>query len=201
MRDIVVLDSQSSWGPPHDGHPWADRLEPVDMYDLPAVDLGRYTGLLVEGMVDQEFLYAHRDLITSYLDGGGVVVWSGQLFRPWLPGCGMFTAKKISSFRDYVVEVVTPHPVFEGVDPEDLTFRKGVAGFFARGQHTPPPGAEVVLALAGGEPVVYVDRRTTNGTVLAHAGNGLLGFADPPSTAERIDAQLVDWIVAEGGRR
>ncbi len=212
MADIVLLDSRSTWAPPHAGRPWADRLDVVDVYDLPTVDLARYAGVVVEGMVDQQFLHAKRDVVAAGLGGGGVVVWSGQLFRPWLPGCAAFVATTITTFGDYAVKVVGPHPVFAGVDPDDLTFRRGIAGFFARGHHPPPAGAEIVLALAGGDPVVYVDRQTTKGTVLAHAGGGLLGWAHgavgpagtpspKPSTAERIDGQLLDWIVAEAGRR
>lgn len=200
MAEIALLDSRTSPTPPHRGRPWSERLDVIDAYDLPGTDLASYSGVIVEGMVDQELLLDHRDVIASYLDGGGVVVWSGQLFRPWLPGCGAFVPTTISSFRDYQVEVASPHPVFDGVDPVDLTFRRGVAGFFARGQHPPPPGAEVVLTLAGGDPVVYVDRRTTAGTVFAHAGTGILGWAHSPSSAERIDVQLLDWIVTEGRR-
>ena len=39
----------------------------------------------------------------------------------------------------YRVAELAPHPIFDGVDPDDLTLRKGVAGFFARGHHPPPP--------------------------------------------------------------
>lgn len=201
MADIALLDSRSSTEPAHHGQPWADRLDIVDVYDLPGLNLDRYAGIVVEAMVDQEFLLRHRRVIASFLHDGGVVVWSGQLFRPWLPGCGLFAATEISSHRDYAIEVVAPHPVFAGVDPDDLTFRRGVAGFFARGHHPPPPAAEVLLTLAGGAPVVYVDRETTTGTVLAHAGSALLGWADRSSSAGRIGPQLLDWMTAERGRR
>ncbi|MGH9182303.1 MAG: phosphate starvation-inducible protein PhoH [Acidimicrobiales bacterium] len=195
---VALLDAQTATTP-HD-EPWARCIDIVDVYDLGRVDLGRYSGVVVEGMVDQEHLYRQRHQIGAYLDGGGLIVWSGQLFRPWLPGCGPFVPKEIRSFRDYAIRVVRPHPVFDGVDPEDLTLRRGVAGFFARGHHPPPEGAEVLLSLAEGEPVVYVDRTTTKGTVFAHAGTGLLRWAEPGSTAARISPQLLAWVQEGGGR-
>ena len=87
-----------------------------------------------------------------------------------------------------------------GVREEDLTFRRGVAGFFARGHHRPPPGAEILARLVDpedGEPIVYVDRVSTAGVILVHAGNDLIASVDRDSTAGRIAAQLVGWMLAE----
>ena len=174
-----------------------DAVEAVDIYDLPTVDLGRYRGLVVASGADQELLLRHRDRIRAFLDDGKVVAFSGHLFRPWLPGAGMFVPKAIRSFDDYRVTLVRPHPVFHGVHEEDLTFRKGVAGFFARGHHQPPAGADVLATLPDGEPIVYVDRVSTRGVILVHAGNDLLASTDPDSTAGRIAGQLVRWILEE----
>ena len=38
-------------------------LEPIDVYDLPSADLGRFSGLVVSDRVDQEFLHQERDTI------------------------------------------------------------------------------------------------------------------------------------------
>ncbi len=198
---IALLDTQTSPFPAYEQEAWGAEVEAIDAYELPRTGLDRFVGLVVQGMVDQELLYCHRGRIRSFLDEGKVVVWSGQLFRSWLPGCGTFIPAKIRSHHDYTVEVVTPHPIFEGVDPADLTYRRGVAGFFARGHHPLPEGAEVILALAGGEPIVYIDRATTAGTILAHAGTGLLGWADSTSTAVRINMQLLAWMRDEAERQ
>ncbi|MCI0687899.1 MAG: hypothetical protein L0Y54_11775, partial [Sporichthyaceae bacterium] len=172
-------------------------LASIDVYDLPAADMAGYVGLIVAGSVDQELLWRERARIRDFLDGGRVLAFSGHLFRPWLPGAGLFVPKTIRSFRAYTVRLVRPHAVFAGVHEDDLTFRRGVAGFFARGHHPPPDGAEIIATLADGEPVVYVDRVSSGGTMLVHAGNDLLGYAGGESTAGRIAPQLVDWIRTE----
>ncbi len=198
MPDIALLDPGNFFVEQQRQYPLVrDEVEAIDIYDLPDVDLSRFLGLFVPGLADQEFLLWERERIRAFLDDGKVLVFSGHLFRPWLPGGSAFVPKAIRSVRDYTVQVARPHPIFEGVEPQDLTFRKGVAGFFARGHHPPPDGVEVLLTLAGGEPIVYLDRRSTRGTILAHAGNDLLGYAGSETTAGRIVPQLLRWMRQE----
>jgi hypothetical protein len=205
--DIALLDVGIGDGPVHMKYDFVrEVVEPLDMYELPAADLSPYIALIITGNVDQELLYRERQIIRDFLDAGKVLVFSGHLLHSWLPGAGTFVPKEIHSFRDYGIRIVKPHPIFEGVKEEDLTFRRGVAGFFARGHNPPPEGAEVLLELAGGEPVVYVDRRSTKGVILAHSGYDLLAHGldrlyddgAPRTTAGRIGPRLLDWIRAEG---
>lgn len=196
---ILLLDAQTSATPQREEPIVRERMVVEDLYRLPDLDLAPYRALHVSGMVDQELLWRHRDVIAGFLDQGKVVVFCGHLLHPWLPGSGTFVPASVTSYRDYVVHIVAPHPVFEGVDARDLTFRRGVAGFFARGHNPPPPGAEVLATLAGSQPVTWIDRSTTRGTVFVHAGNDLIGFADD-STASRLGPQLLDWVEAEAAR-
>ncbi|MGQ0845524.1 MAG: phosphate starvation-inducible protein PhoH, partial [Sporichthyaceae bacterium] len=91
----------------------------VDCYDLPALDLSAVAGLLVGPHVDQEFLYRHRDLVRAYLDGGGIVVFGGHLYREWLPGAGLFVPVPDRRRSTYRVERIADHPLFAGLSPED----------------------------------------------------------------------------------
>lgn len=173
---------------------FASFLDRIDAYDLPETDLAAYPGIVISSQVDQVFLYRHRDRIRSYLAAGGVIAFSGHLARPWLPGAGCFEPKTIESHDDYTVVEARPHPVFDGVDLSDLTAQRGVAGFFARGHNPPPDHATVLLRLADGEPIVYVDDRTTAGTIFAHSGNDLITLGRRSSTAARIPRQLAAWM-------
>lgn len=201
MPDIAFLDTRTQPFPIHEREPLrSEDLTPIDQYALPETDLVPFCGLIIGGASDQEFMLRHREVVRAFLDDGKVVAFSGHLFRPWLPGCGLFVPKRIRSVNDFKVSLVAQHPVFKGVDERDLTFRRGVAGFFARGHHPPPDGAEVIATLAPDEPVVYVDRKTTRGVIVAHSGNDLLGYADG-GTAGRIVPQLLRWMREEGRRR
>lgn len=170
MRPIAVIDMDIR--SPESTH----RAHRLDCYDLAGAELSRYAGLVVPPSVDQEHLFRHRDLIRGYLDAGGVVVFGGHLHRDWLPGASTFVPLSPPSLGAYRVADVADHPVFAGVEPDDLTFRRGVAGFFARGHHPPPESAEILVRLAGGEPVTYVDRSSTAGTILVQTTCDLLGY-------------------------
>lgn len=191
---LLDMDVRDGWEPAC--HPALHgQLTRIDCYALGDVPLERYAGLIVAGAaVDQEYLHRQRDRIRAYLDAGGVVVFGGHLHRPWLPGTGLFVPKRVRSHHDYMVRIVADHPVLVGVDARDLTFRRGVAGFFARGHHPAPPGAEVLVAFVSGEPVTYVDRATTAGTILVQATSHPLAHGGSGTTAERIPAQLLVWI-------
>jgi hypothetical protein len=64
-----------------------ERIDQLDCYSLDRIDLSGYRGLIIAGMVDQEYLLRRRPRIEAYLAGGGVLVFGGHLHRSWLPGC------------------------------------------------------------------------------------------------------------------
>lgn len=173
------------------------NLERIDMYELPQVDLSLVSGIVVSSQIDQDFLYRHRDQVRAFLQTGGVVAFSGHLSRQWLPGANCFQPKTIESHDDYTVVEANPHPVFEGVAMDDLTYHRGVAGFFARGHNPPPAESTPILRLESGEPIVYVDEVSTSGTIFAHSGNDLISMSQRSSTAARVPEQLVAWMRTE----
>lgn len=205
MQTVAQLDMDiRSPEDPLDSPQLKGRVERIDCYRLPELDLARYAGLVITSTVDQEFLAQHREVIEGYLDSGGVVVFGGHLHRKWLPASSAFVPLRGAKLRDYQVVEVADHPIFAGVDAEDLTFRRGVAGFFARGHHPLPEGARALTRLSGGQAATYLDEVSTNGTILVQSTCDLLGYATGlKSSAALIPRQLVSWIIdrSAGGRR
>jgi len=193
-----ISDGHRPAGPARPNPLMEERVAAIDIYGFQDTDLSRFRGLIVGTNIDQEHLYRHREVIERFLDAGKVLVFSGHLSQPWLPGAGMFVARPIHHHLDYSLTVVQPaHPVFAGVADEDITYQRGVSGFFSRGHNPPPAGATVVVTLPGGEAAVYEDRVSTRGVMLVHAGNDMIGFgsmAATPTSAARITPQLLDWI-------
>lgn len=169
----------------------------IDMYDLPQYDLSAHKIVVIDSYVDQELMLKQKEQISDFLSQGNLLLFSGNLFRPWLPGASSFVPKKITKHSDYNVMIAKPHPVLEGVEPDDLTYNKGVSGFFARGHHPLPPQAEVLLTLADGEPITYIDRHSTNGTIVVHSGTNLLRYTNRNNTSGRIREQLKRWMLEE----
>ncbi|MNI60577.1 hypothetical protein D3C73_1158040 [compost metagenome] len=122
--------------------------------------------------------------------------FGGQLFRHWIPGASLFVPKTIHTYLDYKVTVLD-HLIFDGVLSDDITYNKGVAGFFSRGHHPVPEGAEVLLKLAGEEPITYIDRHNSQGTIIVHAGRNLLKYRHQSSSAGRIGEQFHKFLYEE----
>jgi hypothetical protein len=188
VYNVAVLDMDTR-NP--EGGEWSDRLDRIDCYALGSTDLTRYQALIITPNVDQEHLTRQCRVIRSYLDSGGVVVFGGHLHREWLPGASAFVPLANRSLAGYRVVEVADHPIFRGKEPDELTFRRGVAGFFARGHHPIPAGAEVLTRLSGGEPATYLDRASTAGTIVVQATSDLLSYCGEA---------LLDWVVTESAQ-
>lgn len=190
---LLDMDIRSPETQPRD-----PRVHLVDCYALARTDLTGFAGLVVTPMTDQEYLARHRQVVEEFLAAGRVVVFGGHLHRDWLPGASAFVPLPRPSRRAYQVAEVAEHPIFAGVCASDLTLRRGVAGFFARGHHPPPPGARVLTRLAGGEPATYLDEVSSGGTILVQTSTDLLGYGTgEDDTSARIPGQLLDWVLAQ----
>ncbi len=199
-KSILMIDAGNMFGVKNrDGKDpfYREHIEFIDQYELPDANLDDYACVSINAFVDQVLLERNKDKIQHFLDQKKIVVYSGNLYLDWLPGASAFIPKEIRSHSDYNVSIAKQHPIFKGINPEDLTTNKGVAGFFARGHHPAPEGAEVLLTLPGGEPIVYIDRKSTKGTILAYVGNDLFGYMINSKSSLLIREQLFQWIQDE----
>jgi len=174
----------------------------IDEYELESTDLSNYNILMITYFVDQEYLYKHKQIIENFLNQGKVVVFCGHLFRQWLPGCSLFMPKKLNTYKDYLVQTIPGASLFDGVEVDDMVFNKGVAGFFARGYYYAPENAEVCLTFTDGKVISYIDRHTTNGTIIVHGGQNLLSYKNASDTKKKISEQTLELLKREvcGGK-
>ena len=197
--DFLLLDSGVEFSQPNVNN---EKLRPkakvIDQYDLEDYDLlgAGHKFMVIDEFVDQEYMTLCKDKIQAFLDQGNILLFQGHLFRHWIPGASLFVPKMIRHHSDYQITVLD-HPIFEGVLSDDLTYNKGVAGFFSRGHHPLPEGAEVLLRLAGEEPITYIDRNSSKGTIIMHAGRYLFGYESWSNSAARIADQLERFLYTE----
>lgn len=198
VNDILFIDPGHAFGLENRIDPFmTSNFTLVDQYTFGDLDLTPFKCIVMHDFVDQVYLTRHRDKIEHFLNDRNIVIWSGHLIREWLPGCPIFTPKEVTSFADYEVSIVAEHPVFEGVDTHEMTYNKGVAGFFARGSHTPVPAGAVVLLTLPDAAITYIDRETTNGTIFVHAGRDLFAQRMQNKSTDRISTQLLAWVHEE----
>ncbi|QGM32451.1 phosphate starvation-inducible protein PhoH [Bacillus sp. N3536] len=198
-NSILYLDPGHAFGLSNRTNPFMNKhFTIIDQYQLTHHNLEPYCCIVVHDFADQEYLYKNRAIIEGFLEAGKIVIFGGHLFREWLPGCPIFTPRTIESHEDYNVYKKINHPIFEGVDTDDMTYNKGVAGFFARVTHSPvPAGSDVLLTFRDGMAITYIDRQSTKGTILVHSGRDLFAHRMQNKSTDRISTQLLQWIQDE----
>ena len=173
---------------------FVDDLDQIDHYALEHADLSAYRALLVPAHLDQRFFGTLTGKISAFLDGGGTLVFNGHVAWPMLPEFAPFVVLPKVSLATLEVHRLTDHPVFAGVDARELTYRRGVAGFYARGHNPPPVGAVPLHGLGPARaPCDWVYSRPAGGRILMHAGNDLWMYAGSSDTTARIVPQLCRW--------
>ena len=178
----------------------AQHLERISPYCIDTQNLTSYKAILIPAHTDQRALAKAASSLRQYLDLGGILVFNGHVAYPFLDELQAFIPVPKTSLDYLMVECVTPHPIFEGVDGHDLSFRRGVSGFYGRGHNPPPAGAIVLNQLSGTQaPIDWFYQRPTGGAILMHSGNSMwMHFSDKTSAA-RITPQLFHWIETYSG--
>lgn len=195
MTSIVYLNHWSGDGPAALTGGERPRAVAEPLYALDRLDLARVRALLVPANVDQRYLLGQQGRLEAYLLAGGAMVFNGHVAYPFLRWLRPFVPGAARGLDGLRVHRAAAHPVFEGVDPEHLTFRRGVAGFYARGGNPPPDGARVLNTLGPDALAVdWVLALPGGGRLLTHSGNDLWMYAGSADSAGRIVPQLFDWL-------
>lgn len=174
----------------------AGRIARRDLYDFDTIELDGVGALLFSMHADQRFLAARAARIATFIENGGTVLANGHIAYPFLPHVGRYTPAPGQSIRHLRIHRMADHPIWDGVSENDLTFRRGVAGFYGRGGHQPPPGATVIHTVGvDAQPVDFI-YKLGSGRVLVHGGNDLWQYGGGDSTA-RIAPQLIAWLFGD----
>lgn len=174
----------------------AGHIAGLDQYAFDEAGLAGRRALVIGMHCDQRFLAGRAGLIADFLRHGGRVVASGHHAYPILPGIGGFAAAERPTLADLTIHRLVDHPVWTGVDGADLTFRRGVAGFYGRVWHDPPDGALIVNGIGPDRRPLDFIYGVDAGTVLFHGGNDLTGYGSADDSSGRILPQLLDWMMA-----
>lgn len=159
----------------------------------------RYAGaILIPMHADQHQLDSVRPVLEHFLVTGGTIVVCGEIQHPFLPDLRPFEPLAAMGTADLTVRIEAPHPIWAGVEPDDLTFQGGVTGRYGRGENPPPRGAAILTTVGQGRAAVdWLVEGYDGGRLLVHGGDDLWSFADGATTAARLAPQLIAWLLSE----
>ncbi|NFV79599.1 hypothetical protein [Magnetospirillum aberrantis] len=198
MRKCLFLRCQRDHAPAAFRSPsCGGRVDSVGQYELGRTDLDTYDAILVSMLADQHSLIDQTPRLEAFLDRGGTLVLNGHMAYPPVAGLRPFVPQTGRGTEALTIHRLADHPVFDGVDGADLTYRRGVAGFYGRG-HNPAPDGAIALNGIGPDrdPLDWVWQRPAGGTVFMHGGLDVWAYAADPTSAARMAPQLVDWLTA-----
>lgn len=198
MKPIVYLHHWTGKGPVVMTEGETPRTHILPLYSLEQVCLDDYSSILIPAHVDQRYLLTQQQRLEAFVDGGGTIVMNGHVAYPflrWLTPFEPVAYRGIDSLRIYPQ---TSHPVFEGVDYQDMMFRRGVAGFYARGANPVHPDAVVINTLGQDRlPVDWMLTLPQGGRLFVHSGNDIWMFHGSDDSTARIVPQLFAWLNRE----
>lgn len=192
---VLLVTNGLAPGPAIMEQPWAaGRIETIDMYDLPGEPFEDRRALWLTMNSDQRLLQRLDDRLDRYLGQGGTVVFCGHVAWPFLPELAEFVPLRGYGVDALRVRPAEAHPVWADIAPDELTFRRGVAGFYGRGHNPPPQDARILNTIAGGSaPVDWLLARPGGGRLLVHGGNDLWQYLDEGTSVDRLPPALLDW--------
>lgn len=173
-----------------------DSVELRDTYELDG--LPATCRLLLIGLTtDHIHLTRHRRLLEDFLGRGGtLVIGGGHVLTPIFEGAPLWQKAPSPHQVDLDVVRVAQHPVWQGINAEELSVRRGVRGFYGRGGYPELRDGDVVINTVQDLPV-DVELRRAGGRVLLHGGNDMWGFGVREEPGTGIRDQLLRWGTEE----
>lgn len=169
-----------------------------NLYTLSDIDLNQYAAVLLPSNSDQRFLVKQQVQLEAYLQQGGTMVINGHIAHPFLSCLTAFQPVAYRGVESFMLQRVAHHPIFKDVTTQDLTFRRGVAGFYSRGGN-PAPAEAFVIHTIGAEqlPVDWILTLPEGGRVFVHSGNDLWMFGGSQDSTQHVIPQLFQWLRGE----
>ena len=177
------------------GDKYREKLTIIPVCSFPETDLAPYDALIFPRGTDLEIVYPARQKIADFLHLGRIVISFGEVTSEWLPGCRWDGVKPED---DGPLEIRSYHPIFTRLKAEDLHWHKGATGWCCHGHFIAPAEAEILATNLLGDPVMYIDRNSTNGIILAasqldavcHLFHGIRG-------ADILFENMLNWVLEE----
>ncbi|MEM1416297.1 MAG: hypothetical protein AAGH15_15420, partial [Myxococcota bacterium] len=138
LQNTVALARSIAEPPP------GTAIRVIDQYAFRPEDLADVAGVLFCQHLDERHLGERRAVWDAFLSRGGALAVNGPFARPFLSALAPYRPSGDGSAAGWMLELAEAHPITAGVAAKDLSYRRGVVGFWARGGSTPPNGARVL---------------------------------------------------------
>lgn len=139
--------------------------------------------LIVPNGSDHIAMAKLKDKVAAFLEDGKSLFCFDGWFTNWIPGNQwiMSNEKKTIDIR-YKIKT-DRYNIFDGIDIDKLIYSHNISGWWACGYIDASENAEVLLEDTWQRPIIVLDEKTTNGTIILTA-SGPLGDSGAIPTDE-----------------
>jgi len=170
----------------------------VRQSDLTREHLEQASGLITSMHLDQLGMMAFSEALEAFLTRGGRWFYNGHMMRPLVFGLQPYQHIGEEGKAALALTQLADHPVFVGIDRDDLGARKGVAGFYGRGSNPLPDGALAITGVGRAQaPLDWDWTLPSGGRLFSHAGNDLQSVAGFDDATQQLSQNIIAWTIAE----
>ncbi|OCR88845.1 hypothetical protein CFT12S00416_05320 [Campylobacter fetus subsp. testudinum] len=194
MKDILFIGAKPSQLSNFKSLDEFKRVECVSQYNIEDMDFNRYSGILMTMYLDQYLIRKLSFKFENFLNLGGKVFYNGHIILPFLKELKEFEPIKNPKFTDFFITQCIYHKIYDQIDIEKLNTRKGVAGFYSRGQNPPPLNADIITFINGGNVCVDWEIGIGNGKFYSHCGNDLYTCGESYEINSEIFKNIISYL-------
>ena len=199
MKDILFVyfnDISSSSGMNGFDITKNKNLDFVWQYDLENVNFSAYKGIILSGGVDQILLSKLSARFCEFLENGGRLLFNGHVEKKFLPMLEIYEPVEFIKYPDFMITLINSHRIYKDLKIENFNEKKGVAGFYSRGQNPPPLKAKIITAIKQASVPSDWELDFGKGKFYAHAGVDLHIAASANDTQKLMD-NLIAYLRGE----
>lgn len=193
---IAFLTTQKDDYPDFIPERYKGNLVLIHETELAQTDPKSINILLIGAGLDQILFAKQTTWVQNFLANNGTLVFNGHISYPFLPELKQFRALPKRTREELTISPIQAHKIFAGVDYLDLSCRRGVYGFYGRGENPPPKGAILINRIGTGDFAVdWLWELPSGGRIFMHSGNAMWMYYGGDSSAAKVAEQLIDWCV------
>lgn len=173
---------------------FSDTIQSISQYEVEYLDFNIYNGIFFTHCIDQYLLKNLSMKFRDFLQKGGKIFYNGHIMIPFLDELTKFQPILDPKYTDFFISEISKHQIYDGIVPQALNVKKGVAGFYSRGQNPPPKKAKIITAIKNGEVPVDWELKIGSGMLYIHCGNDLHGCAENFDISLRLFRNIIRYL-------
>lgn len=168
------------------------KVKVVNQYDN--YDLKQISGVIMGMSLDLYELQRRKDEFENFVKNGGRIFYSGHAAISFFSFLSIYEPVKNIKLENFKITKNCEHIIYKDLDIKCFEKRKGVAGFYSRGQNPPPKGAKIITSIKQGSVPCDWEFSFGKGKFYAHSGNDLYNCCEDEAINKKVFNNILEFL-------